>query len=241
MMSSCCFCSVVCSWAAESLWTQKFSKPGSISNKETKWASLFSWKGRAVRVAVTCLVWTALRRSALFSAAPDAPWPPSSVGICPPETHNCNGNGKPRYVLVSSWRALPVAGASACLCASDPAGLPAPSCSGRSTGVPGPESTAVLWLGRSQWQTIKLSPRSPSAFASCDLSDASVQLFVARPRDCASSSLCPSQTPPGSLSLRFVFLQGYVQPLKQNSRVRAGIIAAGCPNAPSPDLLRPAR
>lgn len=87
MMSSCCFCSVVCSWAAESLWTQKFSKPGSISNKETKWAPLFSWKGRTVRDAVTCLVWTALRRSALFSAAPDAPWPPSSAGICPPETH----------------------------------------------------------------------------------------------------------------------------------------------------------
>lgn len=88
MMSSCCFCPVVCSWAAaESLWTQKFSKPGSISTKETQWASLFSWMGLAVRVAVTCLVWTASRRSALFSAAPDAPWPPSSVGICPPETH----------------------------------------------------------------------------------------------------------------------------------------------------------
>lgn len=87
MMSSCCFCSIVCSWAAESLWTQKFSKPGSISNKETKWASLFSQKGCAVGVAVTCLVWTASRRSALFSAAPDAPWPPSSAGICPPETH----------------------------------------------------------------------------------------------------------------------------------------------------------
>lgn len=87
MMSSCRFCSVVCSWAAESLWTQKFSKPSSISNKETKWAWLFSWKGRAVGVAVTCLVWTASRRSALFSAAPDAPWPPSSAGICPPGRH----------------------------------------------------------------------------------------------------------------------------------------------------------
>lgn len=86
MVSSCSVCAIICFRAAESLWTQKFFKPSSISNRETKWAFLL-WNGCAVQGDITCLVWTASRRSALFSAAPDAPWQSSSVGTYPPKAH----------------------------------------------------------------------------------------------------------------------------------------------------------
>lgn len=45
-MSSCSFCSVICSRASESLWTQKFFKPGGVSDGKANQRELCSFMRR---------------------------------------------------------------------------------------------------------------------------------------------------------------------------------------------------
>lgn len=245
MVSSCSVCAIICFRAADSLWTQKFFKPSSISNKETKWAFLL-WNGCAVKGDITCLVWTASRTSVLFSAAPDAPWRSSSVGTYRPETHILMGTASLAtfscpFEVCYLWQVLCEVHQPVCAPLTQQFLLRLPALYDRQAFL-----NLKVWPGD---VTRVISVAEYQTFVSLTLS-----ICLSRSRRCLSStflctstrlrivlSLSTSDIPCPSVTLDCLSVGLHLTFQTENSRVLTGVISAGCTNTPSPDLLWPVR